>query len=93
MVNTEIRLIIFFAALRLAGPQFLNQGLNPGHAVKAQSPNHEATRELPVNILEAYIHGKICGPNSRVYLCPACIQSHKLTEHTLNLKDSDHVCS
>ena len=39
MADTEMRLIIFFAALKLGGPQFLNQGLKPGHAVKAQSPN------------------------------------------------------
>ena len=84
---------MFGCAARRGGPQFLNQGLNPGHAVRAQSPNHQATRELPVNILEAYGHGKICGPNSRVCLCPACIQCHKVTKHTLNLKDSDHVSS
>ena len=32
----------------LAGSQFPDQGLNPGHNVKARNPNHQATREFPI---------------------------------------------
>jgi len=31
----------------LVGSQFLDQGLNSGHAVKAQNPNHQIIRKLP----------------------------------------------
>ena len=59
--------LFFGCLLRLAGSQLLNQGLNPGPGVKAQNPNHEATRELPREILTGKEY-KVVG-NSLVVPC------------------------
>ena len=43
----SVSLFLFFHPSQLAGSQFPNQRLNPGHSSENPFPKHQATREFP----------------------------------------------